>query len=51
MVDLPATNNPLTPAQKRAFAQIYQSHPLLKRLLDNAATKKIGEYVFAWGII
>ena len=45
--ELSATNDPIPHANKRLLVQLYQAHPLLKTILDQASGKKVGEWVTA----
>ena len=47
MSDLPSTNDPIPSDRKVALVSVYQEHPLLKLLLENAQKAKAGDVVTA----
>jgi hypothetical protein len=48
MASLGATNDPIPQSRKSLLVQVYQSHPLLKVMLDKASDKRVGEWVFGF---
>lgn len=48
IASLAETNDPIPQPRKSLLMQVYQSHPLLKAMLDKASDKQVGEYVFGF---